>query len=41
MGDLEQGLLEWSTNLDVWKRGLLRGFAAGEAIISIDEEEEE
>ncbi len=36
MGDLEEGLLDWSTNLDVWKRDLLRRLAAGEVISSSD-----
>ena len=36
MGELEEGLLEWSVSLDVWKRDLLRCLAAGETISSID-----
>jgi energy-coupling factor transporter ATP-binding protein EcfA2 len=36
MGDLEDGLLNWSLNLDDWKRDLLRRLAAGEIISSID-----
>lgn len=34
MGELEEGLLDWSSNLDVWKRDLLRRLAAGEVISS-------
>ena len=36
MGDLEEGLLNWSLNLDDWKRDLLRRLAAGEIISSSD-----
>ena len=36
MGDLESGLLEWSTRLADWQRDLLRRLAAGEAIASSD-----